>query len=41
MTSIASKLSAVAASVFMSGAMMAGVICLFALQAHPHLSGLF
>jgi hypothetical protein len=41
MTTLTSKLSAFAASVFMSGAVMAGVVYLFALQAHPQLSGLF
>jgi hypothetical protein len=38
MSTLSTKLSAFAASVALNGAIMAGVVYLFALQAHPHLS---
>jgi hypothetical protein len=38
MNSLTSKLSAAAASVTLNVLIMAGVVYLFALQAHPHMS---
>jgi hypothetical protein len=38
MNTLATKLTAFAASVTMNALIMAGVVYMFALQAHPHLS---
>jgi hypothetical protein len=40
MNTISSKLAAFAAALAMNGLIMAGVVYLFALQAHPHLSAI-
>lgn len=40
MNDLSTKLGAVAAAVALNGAIMAGVLYLFALQGHPHLVGL-
>ena len=38
MNTLSSKLSAFAAAIVMNGAIMAGVVYLFALQAQPHVA---
>lgn len=40
MNTLYGKLSAFAAALAMNGLIMAGVVYLFALQAHPHLSAM-
>lgn len=40
MTTLFSKLTTFAGALAMSGVVMAGVVYLFALQAHPHLSAI-
>jgi hypothetical protein len=40
MNTFSSKLSAFAAALFMNGLIMGGVVYLFALQAHSHLSAM-
>jgi len=40
MNTLSSKLTAFAAALAMNGLIMAGVVYLFALQAHPHLSAI-
>lgn len=40
MNTLSSKLAAFAAAVATNGLIMTGVVYLFALQAHPHLSAL-
>jgi hypothetical protein len=40
MNTLSSKLTAFAAALAMNGLIMVGVVYLFALQAHPHLSAI-
>jgi hypothetical protein len=40
MNTLSTKLTAFAAALAMNGLIMAGVVYLFALQAHPHLSAI-
>jgi hypothetical protein len=40
MNTLPTKLTAFAAALAMNGLIMAGVVYLFALQAHPHLSAI-
>jgi hypothetical protein len=40
MNALSSKLTTFAAALAMNGLIMAGVVYLFALQAHPHLSAI-
>jgi hypothetical protein len=40
MNTLSSKLTTFAAALAMNGLIMAGVVYLFALQAHPHLSAI-
>lgn len=40
MNTLSSKLTTFAATLAMNGVIMAGVVYLFALQAHPHLSAI-
>ena len=40
MNAISSKLTSLAAALLVNGFVMAGIVYLFALQAHPHLSAI-